>query len=144
MPQSGAQLSKLSIIIAQRTETQETILCFFCFLTGYHPDTLISAPSLLSCHFPIVYPLMRTKISNLGIIYTEVQHVFIIQSYCFPILFPVFYLQTGEKELHYLDPWKLNLFFVFEDLKYFTSDVLEFFLSSPLICCEHCEGIFRT
>lgn len=78
VPQSGAQLSKLSIIIAQRTQTQATISWFFSFLRGYHPDTLLSAPNHPSCHFPIVYPLMKIKMSGLGIINicTEVQHVF--------------------------------------------------------------------
>lgn len=67
VPQSDAQLSKLPITITQRTDTGK-LLYTFSSLTGHHPDSLTSAPNRPSCCFPVVYLLMKIKMSNLGII----------------------------------------------------------------------------
>lgn len=71
----------------------------FFLLTGYHPDTLISAPNHPSCHFPVVYPLKKIKMSNLGIInmYTEVQHVFHNSVLLLPSSVSQFFICRQEK-----------------------------------------------
>lgn len=71
---------------------------------------------------------------------------FTIQSFV-QFCFPVMYSQPGEKEAHYLGPWKLHFFlcvYCFGRSKIFNSNLPGTRFFSLHLCYENCEGVSRT
>lgn len=141
VPQSGAQLSKPSVIVTQRTGAQEAAL--FSSLTG-HPDTPFSAPNHPSCrlraHLPVVYWLMKSEMVNSATTNGFPNSTLLFVRFRFPS--HVFLTSRKGGPLRF--PLKL-IFFLFFSL-FWKIQNIEFppswhFVCSLHLSSENCEGV---
>lgn len=142
VPQSGAQLSKPSVIVTQRTGAQEAAL--FSSLTGHHPDTPFSAPNHPSCqlraHLPVVYWLMKSEMANSATTNGFPNSTLLFVRFRFPS--HVFLTSRKGGPLRF--PLKL-IFFLFFSL-FWKIQNIEFppswnFVCSLHLSSENCEGV---